>query len=335
MYKSVIDADGIAFTCAAAGEKRSIVVTHKNTLEQWTHPNRTEFWGKKRSRDGGELAKLNEGRDSPYTWEEFNITDVQTVEPIENILHSTKLTFQRWLDTLGTKKYKAFIGGDSNFRVERSTLLKYKGDRDQMIKPLSLGEVQDYLVSKYKAERCVNIESDDAVVIEAFGKKGHVVQTYDKDAYGQPVLVLNMTRPEEGIVNGNQFGKLWLNDKKEVRGIGRMFLYWQTLNGDPSDDYKANCFSDLKWADMAAYNHLKDATNDKEAFEKIISGFKLLYPEPKKVVGWREQEIEIDWLYVAQEMFTMARMLRKKDEPEILLTDIFNRMEINYGKENN
>jgi hypothetical protein len=330
-HTAVMDADGICFTCAAAGEKRSIVVTHKNTLEQWKFDNRQQFWGKKRSRDGGELAILNEGRDSPYSWEEFVITDVQTVEPIENILHSTKLTFNRWLDALGTKKYKAFIGGEGNFRVERSTLLKYKNDRDQMIKPLSLPEVQDYLVKKFKAERTVGIESDDAVIIEAYGKKDHVVQTYDKDAYGQPVLVLNMIRPEEGIINCNQFGKLWLNDKKEVRGYGRKFLYWQTLNGDSSDFYKANCFSDIKWADMAAYNQLKDSTNDKEAFESLISGFKLLYPEPKKVIGWREKEIDIDWLYVAQEMFTMARMLRYKDEPEIKLVDVFNKLGIDYG----
>ncbi len=331
-YKAIIDADGIAFTCAAAGEKRSIVVTHKNTLEQWSFSNRTEFWGTKRSKDGGKLADMNILRDSPYTWDEFTITDVQTVEPIENILHSTKLTFQRWLDALQTNKYKAFIGGDTNFRVERSTLLKYKGDRDQMIKPISLAQVQDYLISKFKAEVTDGIEADDAVIIEAFGKKDHVVQTFDKDAYGQPVLVLNMTRPEEGIVNGNQFGKLWLNDKKEVRGIGRMFLYWQTLNGDSSDQYKANCFSQLKWADMAAYNHLKDATNDKEALEKIISGFKLLYPEPQKVIGWRDDKIEIDWLYVAQEMFTMARMKKKVDEPEILLTDVFDKLGVEYDK---
>ena len=329
-YKVIIDTDGIAFTCAAAGEKRSIVVTHKNTLEQWAFSNRTEFWGTKRSKDGGKLADMNILRDSPYTWEEFTITDIQTVDPIENILHSTKLTFNRWLGALQTKKYKAFLGGENNFRVERSTLLKYKGDRDQMIKPVSLPQVQEYLISKFKAEVVHGIEADDAVIIEAFGKMDHVVQTFDKDAYGCPVLILNMTRQDEGIVNGNQFGSLWLNEKKEVRGIGRMFLYWQTLNGDSSDQYKANCFSDLKWADMAAYNHLKDATNDKEALEKIVSGFKLLYPEPKKVIGWKGSEIEIDYLYVAQEMFTMARMKKKVDEPEILLTDVFNKLGVEY-----
>lgn len=139
-----------------------------------------------------------------------------------------------------------------------------------------------------------------------------------------------MTRPDEGIVNGNQFGKLWLNDKGDVRGIGRMFLLWQTLNGDTSDCYKANCFSDMKWGDKAAYNHLVGATNDKEAFERLVSGFKLLYPEPKKVVGWRGDEIEIDYLYVAQECFTMARMLRRKDEGEIMLKDVFDRLGVDY-----
>jgi hypothetical protein len=188
--------------------------------------------------------------------------------------------------------------------------------------------VQHYLVSKFKAEVVDGIEADDAVIIEAYGKKDHIVQTFDKDSYGQPVMTLNMTRPDEGIVNGNQFGKLWLDEKKNVRGIGRMFLYWQTMNGDSSDFYKANCFSDIKWGDIAAYNQLKDCTSDKEAFLKLKEGFQILYPEPKKVIGWRGQEIEIDYLYVMQEMFTMARMLRFKDEPEVQIKDIFNKLEI-------
>ena len=35
-------------------------------------------------------------------------------------------------------------------------------------------------------------------------------------------------------------------------GIGRMFLYYQTCSKDTSDNYSANCFSDLNWG---VYQH--------------------------------------------------------------------------------
>ena len=67
---------------------------------------------------------------------------------------------------------------------------------------------------------------------------------------------------------------------------------------------------------MAAYDILRVAKNDKEAFEALVKGYKTLYPEKKTIKGWRGNDIEIDWLYMLQENFSMARMLRlSKDEP--------------------
>ena len=46
----------------------------------------------------------------------------------------------------------------------------------------------------------------------------------------------------------------------------------------------------------------------------MVKGFNKLYPEPKTVVGWRKQPIEIDAIYVLQECWNMAKMLRSVDE---------------------
>ena len=139
-----------------------------------------------------------------------------------------------------------------------------------------------------------------------------------------------MTKPEEGIVDCDCFGKLWLDDKGDVRGIGRMYLYWQIMSNDRSDNYAANCFSDVRWGDKAAYNILKDCQNDKEAFESLVRGFKILYPEPKIIEGCKGDVFEIDWLYVFQECFTMARMLRTEYEEEIKVVEILNKLEVDY-----
>ncbi|MNR21142.1 hypothetical protein D3C85_1380260 [compost metagenome] len=52
-----------------------------------------------------------------------------------------------------------------------------------------------------------------------------------------------------------------------------------------------------------------------------------LYPEPKKVVGWRGNEIEISWEYVMNEMWDMARMHRFEND-FVVGTEVLKKMEI-------
>ena len=50
------------------------------------------------------------------------------------------------LSSLNTTRYKGFVGKGESFRVQRSTLLKYKGNRTDLIKPLYLDEVANYVI---------------------------------------------------------------------------------------------------------------------------------------------------------------------------------------------
>lgn len=329
-YTVVVDADFIRYAASGVGETRSINVIHKPSGREKEFSNRTEFHGRGKKKDGGWLGEINKSRTSPFLLDEFEIVDVQTPEPIENVLHTAKSMFEGCLKALDTAKYIGFLGKGDSFRVEKSTLLKYKGQRAALLKPLYLDDVTQYLYNKFKLEFVEGIESDDACIIEAHKKSDHVVVAVDKDMLGCPVLLFNPNHPELGVQNCNQFGKLWRDDKGKVRGVGRMFLYFQMCSSDSSDNYKASCFSDLKWADVSAYNALKDATNDKEALQIVVDVFKKLYPEPKVVTGWRGNDIEIDWLYVASEMFTMARMLKFKDE-KLELVDVFDKLGVEYG----
>ena len=121
---------------------------------------------------------------------------------------------------------------------------------------------------------------------------------------------MDRNQQERGIVNCNKFGHLFLDSKGKVRGEGRIHLYFQMASEDDTDNYKANCFSDVKWGAKSAYKALVDCTSDKEAWQVLVETFKKLYPEPKVVKGWRGDEFEIDWKYVLNEQFQMARMLR-------------------------
>jgi len=327
---SIIDLDYVKYASASVGEKRSIIVTHKSSGREKEFNTRTEFYGRDKAKSGGWLGELNSKRDSPFSVDEFEIVDQQIAEPIDHVLQIAKTQVEGDLKRLGTKKYKAFLGKGDSFRVELSTLKKYKDNRKDMLRPLHMDAVTEYLERKFKAEVVTDIEADDRCVIEAYNNPNAVIQGLDKDYYGQPVKFFNVNRPDEGTQDCNQFGSLWLDDKGDVRGIGRMHLYWQMASNDTSDNYAANCFSDIKWAGKSAYKSLVEAKTDTEAWEKLKGIFQYLYPEEKTVLGWRNDPINLTWDYVLNEMFVMARMLRFEGE-NLNAYDVMDKLGVSYA----
>lgn len=327
---SIIDLDYVKYASASVGEKRSIIVTHKSSGREKEFNTRTEFYGRDKAKSGGWLGELNSKRDSPFAVDEFEIIDQQIAEPIDHVLQIAKTQVEGDLKRLGTNKYKAFLGKGDSFRVELSTLKKYKDNRKDMLRPLHMDAVTEYLERKFKAEIVTGIEADDRCVIEAYNNPNAVIQGLDKDYYSSPVKFFNVNRPDEGIQDCNQFGKLWLDDKGDVRGIGRMHLYWQIASNDTSDNYAANCFSDIKWAGKSAYKSLVGCTTDTEAWMKLKEVFQHLYPEEKTVLGWRNDSINITWDYVLNECFMMARMLKIEGE-NINAYDVMDKLGVSYA----
>lgn len=326
---SIIDLDYVKYSAASVGEKRTIYVIHKASGREKEFNTRTEFYGRDKAKSGGWLGELNAKRESPFTLDEFEIVDVQTPEPLDHVLQIAKTQVENDLKKLGTNKYKAFLGKGDSFRVELSTLLKYKDNRKDMLRPLHMDAVTEYLGRKFKAEIVEHLEVDDVCVIEAYGNPNAVIQGLDKDYYGQSVKFFNVNRPEEGIQDCHQFGKLWLDHKGDVRGIGRMHLYWQIASNDTSDNYAANCFSDIKWAGKSAYKSLVECTDDAQAWLKLKEIFQHLYPDEKVVMGWRNEPIQLSWDYVLNECFMMARMVHKVDE-NINAYDVMNNVGVSY-----
>lgn len=318
---AVIDMDAIKYAAAAVGEKRTILVTHKDSGREMEFKNRTEFYG--RNKKEGWLGKRNENRTSPFEVNEFEITDIQVPEPVENALFVAKSSLEKTKKAIGVKEHVGFVGEGESFRVEVSTILKYKGQRANMLRPVHLDAVSDYLVTRLGAKVVTGIEADDACVIECYGTD-NVLCAIDKDAYGTPSRVFNPNHPEDGIVECDTFGKLWLNDKGQVKGYGRIFFYFQVANGDSIDNYKANSASKIKWAEKSAYNALKDCTNDVEARKALVGVYQHLYPDPQQVKGWRGDMIEVDWLYMLTENFNMARMMTSYKDKFYSESDVLN-----------
>lgn len=313
---AVIDIDPIKYAVASVSEKKTIKAVHRESGDEYDMKTRTEFWGHYKKKAGGKLAEMNKSLsdDNKRLPDDFDVYDIVTPEPLSFALHTAKVMTDDIIQASGCKTYHALIGSGDSWRVEESTLLKYKGNRAETVKPYHYDAVVDYLIKRYECEVVIGVEVDDRLVMDTFRKDGRFAIAKEKDIYSSAMYFFDYSKPEKGIQNGNQFGELYLNTKGEVKGIGRKHWMWQVCSEDSADNYKANCFSDKNWGSKSAYDALVKAENDKELFQAGVDIFKLLYPEPKIVKGWRGEDIEITWDYVMQEMMVMAWMLRHEND---------------------
>ena len=205
---SIFDYDLIAYRAASAGETRTIKAYHPITGDSWSCKTRTELYGHWQKKDTGLLAEHNKLNGTDYKADELVITDIQTPEKIANVLHTAKSMVESALYQLKTNKHICYIGVGESFRVERSTLILYKGNRTDMLKPLALDEVTKYLTKKFSAIEVKGIEADDAVVMEAYRDKSKTVVAVDKDYLGTDVLLFNPNKPEHGVIDCSGYGSL-------------------------------------------------------------------------------------------------------------------------------
>lgn len=309
----VYDYDAIAFRAAAAAQKKTIEAMHKSTGEILTFKSRKELWGDWRKKIGGWIGEQNK-ESLKYTWEDFDITDKVEPEPVENAIQIVKSLILNCNKDMKATGYYGYIGGASNFRVERSTLIKYKGQRDDLDKPVHLEAIKGYIRVHHAGETAVGVEADDLVAADVYdGWKAKdpnrlvIGVGLDKDYKGCEGTWWNFVNKKLLKVQG--LGELW-QDGSDVDGYGRLFKYWQICYGDGADNYYAAAASNEPNGEITAMKALAGSKTDKEAWENIAKHFKRLYPEPIEITGWRGDKIKIDWLYVLQEMTDLAHMQR-------------------------
>jgi hypothetical protein len=325
----LFDYDPIIYAAGSVGEKRTIKAVHRASGDEYEFDTRTQFWGHWKAKKGGWLAEYNKGRDSPRLPEEFDIIDIQTPEPLENCLHTVKSMIYGICETLNVTTYYGYSGKGKVFREDVSTVLQYKGNRVGALRPVHLNALKEYLEKYHDCIVVESIEADDAVSIDSteawkkWRKTGNdsdkLLLAYQDKDYCQCAGHLYNTNTKEPVCSYEGFGWLKEDEKGDVKGRGRLWLYHQVLSSDESDNYAANSACDMKWGQKKSFNLLKGCTNDVEAFSALVQGYKTLYPSPKKIIGWRGDEIEIDWFYMLQENFNLAKLLRTPDEK---LTDV-------------
>ena len=316
--RAVFDYDAFVYAIGHAVEKKSIVVTHKQSGWEKEFDNRTQFWGHFKKKEGGYLGEVNKKKiakgQEPASWEDFTIVDRQTPKgTLEQALGTVKASINHIVRELQVDEYMGFIGKGASFREDRSTIIKYKGNREDALRPLLKEDIQHYINKHHNGEIVTGLEADDWCVIEGV-KEGRIVVASDKDSLGCPVYTYNPDKPHMGIVDGNCYGSLEVTSKNEVRGFGRKWFYFQVAYGDNVDNYRSNSASDLEIGEKGILDMVAHATNDVESLEALVKVYKHIYPEPKEIIGWRGDKIVVDWRYVLSENWDLARMLRHEQD---------------------
>ena len=306
----VIDGDEIAFKIAAACEKRGIKVTNKSNKAEALFNTRTE------------LKKLLSGLEVPEDF--FSIEDTQIAEPIQNAISTLKKRVKAIADKCDAGVVEIYISGEGNFRDDLPLPVKYKGEREGQILPLLLRELRSYLIDYKGAIPIDGMETDDQVSIRMTDgfKSGEKIigASQDKDNLMTSGWILSPDKMDKPLyING--FGKLYVDDKNKVRGIGRKFLYFQVLTGDSTDCYNPRDVvaqvegKKPRFGDKAAYNLLKAADTDKECWKAIVGQYKEWFGEGDYTYkDFNGSVINTNYLGILQTYFLAAYMRRTKDD---------------------
>lgn len=114
---------------------------------------------------------------------------------------------------------------EDNFRLE--VYPDYKGNRKELVRPIHLDAAKDYIEARHKALVWPRLEADDVqgILATSGGPDHYIVVSIDKDLKQIPGDHFNPKKPELGIFTVEpEAGLLW--------------MWEQTLTGDPVDGYK-------------------------------------------------------------------------------------------------
>lgn len=192
------------------------------------------------------------------------------------------------LNAIGNVRLFLTSTDQSNFRFEVAKTegpngKGYKAGRPP--KPIYYQECRDWLL-KRGAEEVFGYEADDALGIHQTEET--VAVHIDKDINRIAGKHYNWKTKERYIVE--QPGKLYLDDKRKLRGNGNAFFFAQMLSGDRVD----NIPSLGRFGDVEIYTMLEHCKTEQDYYEVISTCFCNHYG-----IHYIEQLLEIaDLLYI-------------------------------------
>lgn len=266
-----VDTDTLLFRAAAVCDGRTVNVVHKPTGIVKSFQNRTEFKDLMKSK--GKLIT-----------EDYQITDVQDPSPVSHALKIVKSNIEEILDNFSEAEVVFCAGASNNFRDSLPYPIKYKGNREKMLRPLLLSDCHAYAREKFQAVRAVGHEVDDEVAILA----------YEAIQQGREAFILSPdgdSRQFDGIKLGDYKSTpescemlewfppvLWDKGKKQVHSSGFPWMIMQLCVGDASDGLNPAYLCGARYGEKSWYNAVKNFTKPSEYVDYARNLYATWYP---------------------------------------------------------
>jgi hypothetical protein len=310
----VIDGDEIAYQVAAACEQRGILVTNTTNEAQSTFKHRTE------------MKNFLSGLEVPEDF--YVVEDTQIAEPARNAFATIKSKLLNLKDKFETDKIELYLSGSNNFRLGIPLPTQYKSGRSDLIRPLLLTEIKEYLI-KYHGAVVVEGDEADSMISQRMydgyrsGQK-IIASSIDKDARGSSGWLYNPDKDELLYIDG--FGDIYLDEKGKLRGHGRKWLYAQILLGDKTDGFCPRTIVNAvtgktpRYGEKQCFNSLSVATDDKEALQIVHDTYLGWFGADEfTYTAWNGEEVKTDYIGAMQMIWDCAFMRRwDGDNPEVI-----------------
>lgn len=194
-----------------------------------------------------ELNKYLDGRSAEYT-------SYISVESEANAFHSVNILLDSILEETESGYSEIYLTGTDNFRIEVAKTVPYKGNRDNLHKPLLYPAIREYLIRRHNAVVVDGMEADDMVAIRHTEEEDSVICTIDKDLDMVPGLHYNYAK-----------GNLYLITEQQ----GMKSFYVQMLTGDNSDNIQGI----PRIGKATANKLLADCETEEECYEVVASQY--------------------------------------------------------------
>jgi hypothetical protein len=130
-----------------------------------------------------------------------------------------------------------YLTGKGNFRFDIAKRTPYKVRLGN--KPFHYANLKAYIKGMYDYRESSGMEADDLMSIDQTANPDNtIICSRDKDLKSVPGWHYGWecgNQPSFGPMLVDEVGKIWLNDKRELKGYGGLFFYSQCLTGDTVD----------------------------------------------------------------------------------------------------
>jgi hypothetical protein len=254
--RAVLDADSIAFACAAAADGRGYKI------------------------EGETFKYKNEAVDycTQHAIDKEKIEEVYEPDPVSWALHSVDEMMLSVLNAVGTDNYTVYLTEGKNFR--HKMFPEYKANRlvSGMRIPEHLKDCKEHLKVKWDGRSVDNIEADDAVRIDAVNDPSCIVCHIDKDLDMIQGWHFNWNTGELYFIDGstalrNFYTQMIVGDTSDgIQGLSKKKPQKRTYKTKPLQDMQF--YDDMEWYVYCGY---VDRYGEEKAYDEMLMNGRLLY----------------------------------------------------------